>query len=131
MANTQYWVVGASIEGENRDKEFVEKGIWLLGWEKGHQFEKATNMQPGDRIAIKRLTGQTSEDVIKILHIGIIKGVIIEETNKVICTVDWVATNLDRDVSSKGHFKTVGVPFERGTQRWTENKEWLEQVFRI
>lgn len=129
MSNPKYWVVGANIDGENRDEEFVEKGVWFLGWEKGDQFDKASEMQSGDRIAIKRMTGQTTEDVIKIFHIGIIKGVIIKETNKVICIVDWVATNLDRNVPSKGHFKSVGVPFERGTTRWTENEDWLEKVF--
>lgn len=131
MANTQYWVVGASMDGKKMDKDFVEKGIWLLGWDEGAQYEKATEMQPGDRIAIKRMTGQTKEDVIKILHIGIIKGVIIEETSMVICTVDWVATNLDRDVQSKGHFGSVRVPYVRGTKRWTENEDWLEKVFRL
>ncbi len=49
-----YWVVGAAWGGtEHQDKAFIEKGIWMLGWEEGHQPEKAMTMEPGDRIAIK------------------------------------------------------------------------------
>jgi hypothetical protein len=39
---------------------------------------------------------------IKILHLGIIKAVILE-VNKVICTVNWVATDLDRNVAESRH----------------------------
>jgi len=54
-------------------------------------------------------------------HIGIIKDVIIE-TNKVICTVDWIATNLDRDIAdSKGCFKSIHGPFKKD--------KWVEKVF--
>ncbi|MFV1976488.1 MAG: hypothetical protein ACC651_12130 [Candidatus Scalindua sp.] len=121
---TQYWVVGASWGGvEHQDKKFVEQGYWMLGWEKEDQpaqYVKASQIKEGDRIAIKRMKGK-GQSGIKIYHLGIIKGVILD-TNKVICTVDWVATNLERDIEeSKGCFKSIHGPFE--------NDAWVEKVF--
>jgi len=56
-----------------------------------------------------------------VFHIGIIKGV-IHETNKVICTVDWVATDSKRNIEeSKGCFKSIHGPFEHDA--------WVEKVF--
>jgi len=79
-------------------------------------------MKSGDRIAIKCMKGQ-GQSGIKIYHIGIIKGVILE-TNKVICTVDWVATDLQRDIEeNKGCFKSIHGPFEKDA--------WVEKVFCI
>ena len=119
-----YWVVGASWGGtEHQDKKFIEQGIWMLGWEEGDQpaqYKKASEMKAGDRIAIKRMKGG-GQTGIKIFHLGIIKGVILE-TNKIICTVDWVATNLDRNIDeSRGCFKSIHGPFE--------HDEWVEKAF--
>jgi hypothetical protein len=119
-----YWVVGAAWGGvEHQDQKFLKQGIWMLGWAEGEQpaqYKKASEMQPGDRIAIKRMKGQ-GQTGIRILHLGIIKGVILE-TNKVICTVDWVATNLDRNIEeSRGCFKSIHGPFEHDS--------WVEQAF--
>src|SRR2546423_15431737 len=102
---TKYWLVGASWGGiDHQDKSFVKKGIWMLGWEKGRQPAKASKIAPGDRIAIKRLLGKKHRGL-RIMHIGVVKGVVLD-TNKVICTVDWVATNLDRVISeSRGCFQ--------------------------
>lgn len=116
-----YWVVGASWGGvDHQDNKFIKQGIWMLGWEKGSQPEKASKMKIDDRIAIKRMKGKGQTGV-KILHLGIIKSVILE-TNKVICTVDWVATDLDRDISeSRGCFKSIHGPFEYD--------DWVKEVF--
>lgn len=118
---TKYWVVGASWGGiDHQDQRFVEQGIWMLGWEDGQQPQRAANMQAGDRIAIKRMKGQ-GQTGIRILHLGIIKGVILD-TNRVICTVNWVATNLDRDVSEgRGCFQSVHGPYEHDS--------WIQQIF--
>ena len=95
---TNYWVVGASWGGvDHQDQRFVDEGMWMLGWEDGHQPQRAAQIQPGDRIAIKRMRGK-GQTGIRIFHLGIVKGVNLE-TNKVICTVNWVATNLDRDIA--------------------------------
>ena len=116
-----YWVVGASWGGvEHQDKKFIEQGFWMLGWEEGTQPEKASEMKSGDRIAIKRMKGK-GKTGITIYHLGIIKGVILE-TNKVICTVDWVATDLKRNIEeSRGCFKSIHGPFE--------HDGWVKEVF--
>ena len=118
---TKYWVVGASWGGvEHQDKRFVEEGFWMLGWEEGRQPERASEMKSGDRIAIKRMKGK-GQTGIRIFHLGIIKGVILD-TNKVICTVDWVATNLRREIEeSRGCFKSIHGPYE--------HDEWVQRVF--
>ncbi len=119
-----YWVVGASWGGtEHQDQKFVKGGYWMLGWEEKDQpaqYALAEKMKPGDRIAIKRMKGQ-GKTGIKIFHIGIIQDVILE-TNKVICTVNWVATDLKRDISeSRGCFASIHGPFV--------NDAWVQEVF--
>ena len=85
----------------------------------GHQRQLASQIQPGDRIAIKRMRGR-GQARIRILHLGIVKGVILD-TNKVICTVNWVAKNLNRYVESRGCFQSVHGPFEHNF--------WIQEVF--
>lgn len=119
-----YWVVGASWGGvEHQDKKFVEEGYWMLGWseeDQPDQYTKASQMQVGDRIAIKRMKGK-GQTGIRVFHLGVIKGVILD-TNKIICTVDWVATDLDRDIDeSRGCFKSIHGPYQRD--------EWVDKVF--
>lgn len=79
-----YWVVSAAWGGvEHQDQKFIKQGIWMLGWAEGEQpaqYKKASKVQPGDQIAIKRMEGQGQTGVLA-LHLGIIKGVILE-TNK-------------------------------------------------
>ena len=108
---------------EHQDKKFVDGGYWMLGWEEQDQpsqYKLAEQMKPGDRIAIKRMKGK-GQTGIKIFHLGIIKGVILE-ANKVICTVDWVATDLQRDIAdSKGCFKSIHGSFKKD--------KWVEEVF--
>ena len=91
----------------------------MLGWEEGNQPEKAAEMKAGDRIAIKRMKGK-GRTGIRIMHIGVIRGVILE-ASKVICTVDWIATNLNRDVESRGCFKAIHGPFAHDA--------WVQEVF--
>lgn len=119
MAN--YWVVGASWGGtEHQDERFLQEGIWLLGWEDGAQPERASAIQAGDRIAIKRMKGR-GQTGIRIMHLGVVKGVILD-VNKVICTVDWVATHLNRDISeSRGCFASIHGPFDHDA--------WVQEVF--
>lgn len=119
----KYWLVGASWGGiDHQDESFVKNGYWVLGWEQNQQpdqFSKGEKICVGDRIAIKRMKGQGASEI-KILHIGIVKGV-ISETNKIICVVDWVAKNLDRNVESRGCFKSIHGPYEKD--------EWIEKIF--
>ena len=119
-----YWVVGASWCGtEHQDERFTDQRFWMLGWEDGNQPEKAAQINIGDRIAIKRMKGK-GQVGIRIMHIGIVKGVILD-TNKVICTVDWCATNLDRNVEeSKGCFKSIHGPYTM-----EKDGNWIREVF--
>ncbi|NKC13703.1 MAG: hypothetical protein GKR94_16400 [Gammaproteobacteria bacterium] len=119
-----YWLVGAAWGGvEHQDQKFVAEGYWMLGWEEDQQpsqYKKASEIKAGDRIAIKRMKGQ-GQTGIRIFHIGVVKGVILD-TNRVICTVDWVATDLARDIEeSRGCFQSIHGPYEKDT--------WVENVF--
>lgn len=118
---TKYWLVGASWGGvDHQDQLFVEQGMWMLGCEDGAQPQRASKIQPRDRIAIKRMKGK-GQTGIRILHLGIVKGVILD-TNKVICTVNWVATDLNRDISeSRSCFQSVHGPFEYDA--------WIQKAF--
>lgn len=120
---TQYWVVGATWGGHDKSPHFVKNSMWVMGWEKGDQAEKLTGMRIGDRIAIKRMRGQGQEGI-NILHVGIITG-ISNDSNIIICSVNWVATDLNRVVASKGNFGTVRRPYKLETQ----DKEWLQEIF--
>jgi hypothetical protein len=117
----KYWLVGASWGGtDHQDERFVREGFWMLGWKDGPQPDRASEMKPGDRIAIKRLKGK-GKTGIRIMHIGIIRGVLLG-TNRVICTVDWCATNLERDITeSRGCFQSIHGPYE--------NDEWVQSIF--
>lgn len=118
-----YWLVGASWGGtDHQDQNFVKNSYWVLGWKENQQpdqFKKGEMIKIGDRIAIKRMKGQGSSEI-KILHIGIIKGV-ISETDKITCVVDWVVTDLNRDVESRGCFQSIHGPYKKDT--------WIEKIF--
>ncbi len=119
-----YWVTGASWCGtEHQDERFTDQRFWMLGWEEGTQMEKASQIKIGDRIAIKRMKGK-GQTGIRIMHIGIVKGVILD-TSRVICTVDWCATNLNRNIEeSKGCFKAIHGPYTMET-----DGNWIREVF--
>lgn len=123
---TNYWVVGASWGGyDHQDERFVREGFWMLGWEEGNQPDKASQMKAGDRIAIKRMKGK-GQSGIRVMHIGVIRGVILD-SNKVICTVDWCATGLDRDIAeSKGCFKSIHGPYHISVEG-----DWIREIFSL
>ena len=63
------------------------------------------------------------ETGIRILHIGIVKGVVLD-IDKIICTVDWVATDINRNIEqSRGCFASIHGPFV--------NDAWVQEVFCI
>jgi len=119
-----YWVVGASWCGtEHQDERFTDQRFWMLGWEEGAQIKKASRIKIGDRIAIKRMKGK-GQTGIRIMHIGIVRGVILD-TNKVICTIDWCATNLNRNIEdSKGCFKSIHGPY-----KMEKDGNWIREIF--
>ena len=137
MKKINYWICGASWGGSpnaHQDKNFVEKGIWMLGWGKGdsHQYEKAKKIKKGDRIAIKRMKGGPGGmKNIKIFHIGIVKGSLIEYDiqQKIICTVDWlVSFDKPKLVDSHGCQPALNGPYSIDDQQY---KTWLQEIFYI
>ena len=97
-----------------------QKSCFLFGpRQTGRDPKRAAKMRRGDRIAIKRMKGKAQAGI-RILHLGIIKGVSLD-TNCVICTVDWVATNLNRDIKSRGCFGSVHGPFKHDS--------WIQEIF--
>ena len=107
-----FWIVGAKWDEKNMEEEWVQQGIWMLGWNpaipehknrRGKQFyDRADQIRMGDRIAIKRWNGR---DRVNILHIGIATSnrVILDE-GIIFCVVNWINKEplLDREVCSHG-----------------------------
>ena len=98
----------------------------MLGWKKGHQYARAKGIAPGDRLAIKRLLGRSKKGI-RIMHLGVVRGVVLD-TNKVLCTVNWVATHLDRKVESGGALGSVHGPYVKSD---TNYKQWIEEIFSL
>lgn len=117
----QYWVVGASWDGVDQAPRFVANSMWILGYEDGPQVKLAKKMKPGDRIAIKKMMGR-GQSTIRITHVGIIKGV-EKRVSNVLCSVNWVARDLNRQVKARGRgsFQTVLGPIPHDS--------WVEKVF--
>ena len=127
MAN--YWVVGASMDGIKLDREFVEQGVWVLGYDGGPQRKKASQIQSGDRIAIKRMQGKGRRNI-RILHLGIVTGIpfrtlrkkqVGPQTEIFMCTVNWVATDLNRDIDFSA-YQTVHGPYR-------QNDPGIQEIF--
>jgi len=122
----QYWVVGAMWGGhEDQSDVFLRRGYWFLGYDDQDQPDQAVRrdqIQPGDRIAIKRMLGQGSPNI-EIRAIGIVRE--IDPDDKRVY-VDWALDlrNENRIVSSKGCYKSVHGPFP-------SDEPWTNEVFRI
>jgi len=123
---TQYWVVGAMWGGyDDQSDVFLRRGYWFLGYDDSDQPDQAARraqIQPGDRIAIKRMLGQGSPNI-EIRAIGIVREIDTDD-NRVY--VDWVLDlrNENRIVNSKGCYKSVHGPFP-------PDDPWTNEVFRI
>ena len=73
---------------------------------------------------MKRNGGKGNQGKITIHHIGIIKGIVLD-ANYIICSVDWVATNLGRLVDCKDALKSVHGPYEPEVN----HAKWLQEIF--
>lgn len=122
MAN--YWVVGAMWGGtQDMLPSFLAGGYWYLGYtvdQDAAQNALRDRMAIGDRIAVKRMLGQGSQEI-EIRAIGIIKHIDVEDGYRRIY-VDWVVHDLQRKVHSRGCFASVHGPFP-------SDDEWTRQVF--
>jgi len=119
-----YWVVGAMWGGHNDQYEkFIRRGYWFLGWDDEDQPAQASlrdQIKPGDRIAIKKMLGQGSQEI-AIRALGIVKEMDKDDDR---VYVDWIVTGLDREVPSHGAYKSIHGPY-------TEDDPWIQQVFSI
>jgi len=121
---SNYWVVGAMWGGqEDQSETFIRRGYWFLGWSDEDQPAQAKlrdQMRPGDRIAIKKMLGQGSPNI-AIRALGVIKE--IDEEDKRVY-VDWFVRGLEREVPSKGAYKSIHGPY-------TADDPWVKEVFHI
>ncbi|MFW6242559.1 MAG: hypothetical protein ACOC2W_00200 [bacterium] len=121
-----YWVVGASWDEDDMFDIFITRGYWECGYESGEVLKydkRLSQINIGDRIAIKSMLGR-GESNIKIKALGIIKDVEMGGDKRVY--VDWILSDLNRSVSSKGCYGTIHGPFNL-----KKDPEWLGQVFSI
>jgi hypothetical protein len=77
-------------------------------------------IQPGDRIAIKRMLGQGSSNI-EIRALGIVTE--IDQEDKRVY-VRWAVSDLKRDVPAKGCFQSIHGPFPA-------NDEWTCLAFQL
>jgi hypothetical protein len=113
----QYWVVGATWGKDDQFERFIQEGYWLLGWDNEEQPDQAKRrdqIRSGDRIAIKR----RNRSVIRIRAIGVVERHDLSN-NRVYC--NWLLTNLEHEVRSRGCFKSIHGPFSED--------DWIEEVF--
>lgn len=125
-ATPNYFLVGATWDGESMYESFIKKGIWKSGWgSEDDQYRPIMELaRVGDRIAIKKGLGQGNPEI-KIRAIGIIKDIDLDEEY---CTfyVDWIRVGMNRTVPSKGCYKTIHGPYFRKNR---EHGEWVNEVF--
>lgn len=121
----QYWLVGATWEGDDLYPTFIDRGYWEMGYHDKDKLDYAelrSKMQEGDRIAIKSMLGQGASNI-KIRAIGIIKEVDGDEGR---VYVRWILKGLRREVQSKGCYGTIHGPYSGRA-----DSQWVGEVFRI
>lgn len=121
-----YWVVGAMWGGHNDQSEiFIRRGYWFLGWtdeDQPVQAARRDQIQPGDRIAIKRMLGQGATNI-EIRALGIVTEVDQADKDKRVY-VRWVLSDLTRQVPARGCFQSIHGPF-------APDDEWTRIVFQL
>jgi hypothetical protein len=119
-----YWVVGAMWGGHDDQKDtFIRRGYWELGWEDQDQPAQAARrdqIQPGDRIAVKRMLGQGATEI-EIRALGVVREVDPKDKR---VYIDWLVSDLQRRVASKGCFQSIHGPF-------APDDPWTRQVFQL
>lgn len=124
MSN-QYWLVGANWEGDDKYGTFIDRGYWEMGYydkDKPEYAELRSQMQEGDRIAIKSMLGKGASEI-KIRAIGIIKEVDGDDGR---VYVKWMLKGMKRKVPSKGCYGTIHGPYSS-----VDDSDWVGQVFRL
>jgi hypothetical protein len=128
----QYFVVGASYDGEDQTPIFLSRGIWEIGYARNQQpaqYAIVDKMKPGDRIAIKRMVGgQGNNNKIKILAIGVISDM---DYDRGIAFVRWAHPEYQgkRTVDIHGCLRTVHGPYK--INQSDDTRDWLNEIFRL
>lgn len=120
----KYWIVGAMWGGyADQSDIFLRRGYWSLGWGDAEQPEQAARrdqIQAGDRIAIKRMLGQGSSEIV-ISALGIVKEIDVGDKR---VYIQWVISGLQRIVPSRGCFASIHGPFNA-------NDDWVRLAFQL
>ena len=104
MSDINYWIVGAADGTDHQDQLWIKQGIWKLGYNYSGNHNAKDQIDLSSQIKkleieslVKRMLGGKRIGI-RVLHIGIIKGVISDpqEDRCPLFTVEWLATDLDR-----------------------------------
>jgi hypothetical protein len=121
---TNYWVVGATWGGkEDQSEVFIRRGYWFLGWADSDQPAQASlrdQIRPGDRIAIKKMLGQGSQEI-EIRALGVVEEVDPGDRR---VYIHWAASELRREVPARGCFASIHGPF-------AAEDDWTRVVFQL
>jgi hypothetical protein len=117
-----YWLVGANWSGDDQADAFFRRGYWELGWSDEDQPGMAKmrdSIQNEDRIAIKAMQGQGAKTIL-IKALGIVK----EVANKRVY-INWLVTDINREVPAKGCFSSIHGSFKLSDK----DAMWTREVF--
>jgi hypothetical protein len=127
----KYWVVGAMFGGSDDAFDvFIKRGYWYC-WDPRanisdelsilRQQEKVRQIEPGDRIAIKKMLGQGSSEI-EIRSIGIVEDVDHDEWRIYVKWVEIFGEGNRRLVAIKGAAASIHGPYEY-------EEPWVQQIF--
>jgi hypothetical protein len=106
----QYWVVGASVQGQDFADAFVDHGFWYA--DGAHPL--IHDVQVGDRLAIKRMFLRHSPPEIGIRALGVVVATGVYPYNAERCTlihVIWLRLADERRLPLAGFGAAIAGPF--------------------
>lgn len=116
-----YWIVGAMFSGKNDmlDK-FIKGGYWYC-WDP-HENNEIPNgiknnflkIKSDDRIAVKKMLGRGSPEM-EVRAIGIVKNI---DQEKWRVHVDWLLSDIGRNVPICGCMKALNGPYSPDVDKW-------------
>lgn len=118
----RYWILGVRWNNYPDTDAFYRQGYWELDGcccEKPKLAEQRDKIQPGDRLALKASLGQASQNI-AIAALGVVTAI---EDKRIY--VNWVLTDLDRIVPSRGCYRSIHGPFVAD-----KDSVWLYMIFR-
>lgn len=129
--NMKYWVVGAMFGGSDVVFDaFIRRGYWYCWEPKANisnepsivrQQDKVRQIEPGDRIAIKKMLGQGASEI-EIRSIGIVEDVDHNEWRIYVKWVEIFSKSKRRLVPIKGAAASIHGPYEY-------EDSWIQQIF--